>query len=109
VLRFDLLKAHIEEKSDKILEDFKRPLHLIPDTQDLASLFETMISERIHIAAMVDEFGAFSGLVTLEDVIETILGDEIIDEADTTEDMQQKARELWKKRARKMDLPTDGE
>lgn len=107
VLRFDLLKAYIEENGNKTLEDYKRPLHFIPETQDLASLFETMISKRIHIAAMVDEFGAFSGLVTLEDVIETILGDEIIDEADTTEDMQQKARELWKKRARKMDIPTN--
>ena len=66
-----------------------------------------MISERIHIAAIVDEFGAFSGLITLEDVIETILGDEIIDEADTSEDMQQKARDLWTKRAKKMGLPTE--
>jgi CBS domain containing-hemolysin-like protein len=66
-----------------------------------------MISDRIHITALVDEFGSFSGLITLEDVIETILGHEIVDEADTIEDMQEKARELWKKRAAKMGLPTD--
>jgi CBS domain containing-hemolysin-like protein len=63
-----------------------------------------MIADQIHIAATLDEFGSFAGLITLEDVIETLLGIEIIDEVDDTEDMQQKARDLWKKRAKKMGI-----
>ena len=107
VLRVDLLKAHTAGRDSAPLAEFRRPLHTLPETQDLAGLFDTMVSDRIHIAALVDEFGTFSGLITLEDVIETILGHEIVDEADTIEDMQEKARELWKKRASRMGLPTD--
>ena len=64
-----------------------------------------MIADRIHIAATLDEYGSFSGIITLEDVIETLLGTEIVDEVDDIEDMQQMARELWKKRAEKMGIP----
>lgn len=107
VLRVDLLKAHAEGRMDAKLADFQRVIHTFPKSQDLASLFEKMLSKRIHIAALVDEFGAFSGIITLEDVIETIIGDEIVDEGDYTDNMQEKARELWKRRAAKMGLPTD--
>ena len=63
-----------------------------------------MISDRIHIAATIDEFGSFSGIITLEDVLETMLGTEIVDEFDHYDDMQERARDLWKRRAKKMGL-----
>jgi len=106
-LKVELLQAHVDGKENEPIGNFKRPIHTIPNLQNLSQLFNDMIAERIHIAASLDEFGSFSGLITLEDVIETLLGTEIVDEVDTTDDMQQMARELWEKRAKKMgiDLP----
>jgi CBS domain containing-hemolysin-like protein len=104
VLKVDLFQAKAEGRSERTLAEFKRPLHTIPNTQNLSDLFNSMIADQIHIAATLDEFGSFAGLITLEDVIETLLGIEIIDEVDDTEDMQQKARDLWKKRAKKMGI-----
>lgn len=108
VLRVELLQAHAQGKSALPLSHFKRPIHAIPDTQNLSILFDKMIADRIHIAAIIDEFGTFSGIITLEDVIETLLGTEIVDEGDNIDDMQQMARDLWKQRAQKMGL-TDSE
>lgn len=105
VLRIELLQALAQGNSDLPLKNFRREIHAIPNTQNLSDLFNQMIADRIHIAATIDEFGTFSGIITLEDVIETILGTEIIDEVDDIEDMQQMARDLWKKRAQKMGIP----
>ncbi|MEJ6728005.1 MAG: hemolysin family protein [Akkermansiaceae bacterium] len=105
VLRVELLQALAKGEEDAPLSKFKRALHTIPNTQNLSDLFRTMISDRIHIAATIDEFGSFSGIITLEDVIETMLGTEIVDEVDDHDDMQQRARDLWKKRAERMGIP----
>jgi len=56
---------------------------------------------------VMDEYGGFSGVLTLEDVLETLLGLEIVDEFDDTEDMQILARKLWKQRAGKLGLDFD--
>lgn len=104
VLKLDLLQAKVDGQSGRTIGEFKRPLHNIPNTQNLSDLFNSMTADQVHIAATLDEFGSFAGLITLEDVIETLLGIEIIDEVDDTEDMQQKARDLWKKRAEKMGI-----
>lgn len=105
VLRVELFQAHAQGHRDLPLSRFKRDLHTVPNTQNLSDLFNTMISDRIHIAATIDEFGSFSGIITLEDVLETMLGTEIVDEVDHYDDMQQRARDLWKIRAQKMGLP----
>jgi CBS domain containing-hemolysin-like protein len=105
VLRIELLQAHAQGEGAQPLSNFRRPIHTVPRTQNLSILFNDMIADRIHVAATLDEYGAFSGIITLEDVIETLLGTEIVDEVDDIEDMQQMARELWKKRAKKMGIP----
>lgn len=107
VLRVELLQALAQGHGEDQLSKYRRPIHAVPRTQTLSTLFNDMIAQRIHIAATLDEFGAFSGIITLEDVIETLLGTEIVDEVDHHDDMQQMARELWKKRAEKMGLPRD--
>ena len=67
-------------------------------------LFETIIEKQEHIAAIVDEYGGFSGITTMEDLVETLLGLEIVDEIDDTEDMQKLAKAKWRRRAKKLGL-----
>jgi CBS domain containing-hemolysin-like protein len=64
-------------------------------------LFDTFIRKREHIALVVDEYGSVSGLVTMEDIIETLLGLEIMDESDNVEDLQALARKTWEERAKR--------
>jgi CBS domain containing-hemolysin-like protein len=65
---------------------------------------ETLLLQRQHIAMVVGEYGETQGLITLEDVVETLLGIEILDEGDKVEDMQKLARQLWAKRAERMGI-----
>jgi CBS domain containing-hemolysin-like protein len=67
----------------------------------IKTLFETLIDRQEHIALVVDEYGSVSGIVTQEDIIETLLGLEIVDESDSHEDLQVLARKLWKIRAKR--------
>ena len=76
----------------------------MPQITKLTDAFQHLVANRFHVAIVLDEYGGLSGLVTMEDVVETLLGLEIVDEADTREDMQEFARNLWKTRATKMGL-----
>ena len=92
------------------VEEFVRPLSAVPEGMPLRELFDRLTSQKVHIALVVDEYGGSAGLVTLEDVIETLLGLEIVDEGDHAIDMQVLARERWKRRAQEMGLPvSDGD
>ena len=75
------------------------PIDLIPATMTVDELFQTLIKKRSHMMLVANEFGVTVGLVTLEDVFETIVGVEIMDETDEVADMQKLARDLWKQRA----------
>ena len=72
-------------------------------------LLERLIKEHQHIALVVNEYGGTEGLVTLEDMVETLIGVGIVDETDKVEDMQVLARKLWLKRAKLLDISEDTE
>ncbi|WP_235935265.1 CNNM domain-containing protein [Candidatus Laterigemmans baculatus] len=101
VLKSDLLLAQARGEEDRPLSDFRRDLPAVMETTPLPDLMEMLLDRRGHIAIVVDEYGSVSGLVTLEDLVETLLGLEIVDEHDRSVDMQQLARQRWEERARK--------
>ncbi len=102
ILRNDLLLASSDNRRDRTLDSLKREITAVPGNIPLTKLFDYMLDRRQHIALVVDEHGGTQGLVTTEDVLETILGLEIVDETDHVEDMQVLARQQWRKRAAAM-------
>jgi CBS domain containing-hemolysin-like protein len=104
VLREDLLVAKNQGQGHKPLTDFRRDITAVLSSTPLSSLMETLLEQRQHIALVVGEYGETKGLVTLEDVVETLLGIEILDEGDKVDDMQKLARQMWIKRAERMGI-----
>jgi CBS domain containing-hemolysin-like protein len=107
VLKDDLLLAHARGQADHLLEDYRREIVALLESESLAHALNEMIRQRSQIALAVDEYGDIQGLVTLEDLLETLLGLEIVDESDDTVNMRKLARRLWKQRAEKMGLDID--
>lgn len=106
VLKDDILLAQARGNSDKTLSNYRRELPVMLEFVTLSQAFEEFLRERIHLALVVNEYGDIEGVISLEDVLETMLGLEIVDEKDTDVDMQKLARNLWRKRALAMGLET---
>ncbi|PCH77595.1 MAG: hemolysin [Flavobacteriaceae bacterium] len=106
-LKDNLYQAIINKKGNDSLKTIKREILVTERNLSIPALFDTLISKREHIALVVDEYGSVSGLVSQEDIIETLLGLEIMDESDSHADLQLLAREGWKNRAKKMGIIID--
>lgn len=106
-LRDDLLLAAAKGQGEVKLSELSRPIRSIAETLRLTTAFDQMIANQDHIAVVVDEYGGLAGIVTLEDIVETLLGLEIVDEADSSTDMRAFARSQWEERAKKMGLSVD--
>jgi len=104
VLRSDLLLAQARGNTDTPLANYRRELHALPASVSPSQAFDALLEKRAHLMIVVDEYGSTMGLVTLEDILETLLGLEIVDESDQAVDMQAHARRLWRRRAREMGL-----
>jgi CBS domain containing-hemolysin-like protein len=100
VLKDDLLLAKAKDKHDMPVKSLQREIMAVSDALPLSQLLEKLLDERQHIALVVDNYGGTRGLVSLEDVVETLLGMEIVDEMDKVADMQTLARQQWERRAR---------
>jgi CBS domain containing-hemolysin-like protein len=104
VLREDLLLAQSRGQGQQPVKTFHRDIVAVLDTLTVSKVLETLLQERQHIALVVGEYGETEGIVTLEDVVETLLGSEILDEGDRVVDMQHLAQQLRKKRAERMGI-----
>ncbi|MFK8058283.1 MAG: CNNM domain-containing protein [Saprospiraceae bacterium] len=101
VLKDDVLIAAYKGKDSEPLKNFARPIMAVADDLPIPTLLKKLLEKNEHIALVVGDFGGTAGLVTQEDVIETLLGLEIMDETDDTTDMQAVARKIREARAKR--------
>lgn len=106
-LKSDLLMAQAKDEFDRPLLDFRRDFLALLDSFSASDVFDKLMHEKSHIALLVDEYGTVQGLVTLEDVVETLIGLEIMDEVDTIEDMQALAYRRWRDRMTALGINPD--
>lgn len=104
VLKSDILMAEAQDRHETKLAELRRDLKAVPSSTSLSELFRTLLREHQHLVLVVDNFGGTDGVVSGEDLIETILGLEIVDEADVADDMQRLARKQWAHRSKSLDV-----
>ena len=104
VLKDEVFKEMALGNGTKLLSELKRQIIIVDRNIPIPVLFDKLVESRNHMALVVDEYGSVSGIVTMEDVIETLLGLEIMDESDSIDDLQRLARKSWENRARKLGL-----
>lgn len=102
VLRSDILLRAARDELDLELSGLRRELKTVPDEVALSELLERLLEQQTHMALVVDNNGTATGLVTLEDVVETLFGTEIVDEADGVADLRELARRKWEERAKRL-------
>lgn len=105
--KHDLLEKMAQDEHNLPISAIQRKIMVIKEDTRIPALFEQFLKKREHIALVVDQYGGMSGIVTMEDVLETLLGLEIVDEFDGAQDMQALAREQWKARATKLGINSD--
>lgn len=108
VLEDEVLEHHAANADEVTLADLRRDVLTVPDSLPLPDLFDRLLARREHLALVVDEYGGTAGIATMEDIVETLLGLEILDEGDRTADMQALARQRWARRAARMGIHIDG-
>ncbi|MCQ2168805.1 MAG: CNNM domain-containing protein [Bacteroidales bacterium] len=97
ILRMDALQLMAEDKFDCRLSEIKREVSSFPEETTIDRIWDDMLKSKEQMAIIINEYGSFQGLLTMEDIIETVLGDEIVDERDVVVDMQQLALDKWQK------------
>jgi CBS domain containing-hemolysin-like protein len=107
VLKDEIFKEMALGNGSKKLVELKRDIIIVERNLPIPTLFEKLVETRNHMALVVDEYGSVSGIVTMEDVIETLLGMEIMDESDNVSDLQSLARKSWEARAKKLGIIED--
>lgn len=98
ILKSQALEAMVKGHGADPVESISRKMTVLPETMQLDLAFRTIMAKREHVALIVDEFGGVEGIITLEDIMETVLGAEIMDETDKVADLQEMAKRKGKRR-----------
>ena len=93
VFKQTILEKRVKKKKKTLLKDIMVPVHKVPENISVSTLFDMFIRMKMHLFIVQDEYGQTSGVVTLEDALETMLGIEIVDEMDQVTDMQEFAKD----------------
>ena len=96
VHRYKMLEARTQACDKLTVDNYLKPIHTVPESISLTAVLNQFIKRQEHIFLVVDEYGSLSGLVSMEDVVETILGIEIVDELDSVVDLREQALKEWK-------------
>jgi CBS domain containing-hemolysin-like protein len=104
VRKDEILLARVHEEGERPLSELRRELMVVPESLPVLDFFERLFESREVLAQVIDEHGGLAGLVTMEDVVETFLGLEIVDELDSVEDMRRLAKHRWRERALELGL-----
>jgi CBS domain containing-hemolysin-like protein len=102
IMRTDILLAMAAGDKEKPLSDYAKPLVTLLGDMPLSTTFDHFLNSRVHMLLVVDEYGGLEGILSLEDLLESLLGVEIVDERDTTVSMKKLAKIMWKRREKKM-------
>ena len=108
VHKLDVLNHLAEDRHNMLLKEVKREVMMVDHAMKLPVVLDEMVESKEHFALVTDRYGGVAGLVTMEDIMETLLGREIMDEFDGIKDMQAYAREQWRQRAVKLGLLIEG-
>jgi len=92
VARFDVRKVHFVGDSSKSLEQIAKPIEILPEQATVADALELMLKKQQHIVLVVDEYGGTAGIITYEDIFETLIGREIVDETSPVVDVRKLAK-----------------
>ena len=98
VMKDEILEASARDEHGRMLSELKREIHSVYEAMPLPALYDFLLNKREHLSLVSDQYGGTSGIVALEDVVETLLGMEIIDELDVNKDMRALAKSKWKDR-----------
>ncbi len=109
ILKDELLIAIIEGQGDKKLKEIRRDIIILSENLTLRTVLDKLNDDRGHIAVVVDGYGAMQGIVSMEDVFETLFGMEIMDETDAVADLRMHAKTRWEERAKKLGISNQEE
>ena len=101
VHRYKLIEARSQACDSLTVDQYLTPLHAVPENISITAVLDQFIKRKEHIFSVVDEYGSLSGLISMEDVVETILGTEIVDELDSVADLREQARKQWEQKKNK--------
>lgn len=107
VLKYNVLEQLAAGNINLKMLQLKRPIIISYENFSVSSMFEIFLEKKEHISLVVNEYGDIEGVVSMEDIIETLLGLEITDEMDHNTDLQEFAKEKWKIRAKKLNIFVD--
>ena len=92
MLRRDILVALTDDRGTAKLSDLMRPVHFVAESHTLDRILHIFLEQRQHLFVVIDEYGGMAGVLALEDILEEILGSEIVDESDRVDDLRELAR-----------------